>query len=81
MNFLHGNDKKRIKSALNDKKRNGVKLTIQEVIYGGTNSNSKMVQQMIKSKKYVNSIWRFVKQSYIYSHSFCPIYGLLTLHS
>ena len=65
MNFLHGNDKKRIKSALNDKKRNGVKLTIQEVIYGGTNSSSKMVQQMIKSKKYVNSIWRFVKQSYI----------------
>ena len=49
MNFLHGNDKKRIKSALNDKKRNGVKLTIQEVIYGGTNSSSKMVQQMIKS--------------------------------
>ena len=49
MNFLHGNDKKRIKSALNDKKRNGVKLTIQEVIYGGKNSSSKMVQQMIKS--------------------------------
>ena len=49
MNFLNGNDKKRIKSALNDKKRNGVKLTIQEVIYGGTNSSSKMVQQMIKS--------------------------------
>ena len=49
MNFLHGNDKKRIKSALNDNKRNGVKLTIEEVIFGGTNSFSKMVQQMIKS--------------------------------
>ena len=49
MNFLHRNDKKRIKSALNDKKRNGVKLTIEEVIFGGTNSFSKMVQQMIKS--------------------------------
>lgn len=49
MNFLHGNDKKRIKSALNDKKRNGVKLTIEEVIFGGTNSFSKMVQQKIKS--------------------------------
>ncbi len=49
MNFLHGNDKKRIKSALNDKKRNGVKLTIEKVIFGGTNSFSKMVQQMIKS--------------------------------
>ena len=49
MNFLHGNDKKRIKSALNDKKRNGVKLTIKEVFFGGTTSSSKMVQQMIKS--------------------------------
>ena len=29
MNFLNGNDKKRIKSALNDKKRNGIKLTIE----------------------------------------------------
>ena len=43
MNFLHGNDKKRIKSALNDKKRNGVKLTIKEVFFGGTTSSSKMV--------------------------------------
>lgn len=49
MNFLHRNDKKRIKSALNDKKRNGVKLTIKEVIFGGTTSSLKMVQQMIKS--------------------------------
>ena len=49
MNFLHGNDKKSIKSTLNDNKRNGVKLTIEEVIFGGTNSFSKMVQQMIKS--------------------------------
>ena len=49
MNFLHGNDKKSIKSALNDKKRNGVKLTIEEVIFGGTTSSSKMVQQIIKS--------------------------------
>ncbi|MCR4582385.1 MAG: hypothetical protein K5764_02370 [Prevotella sp.] len=37
------------KSALNDKKRNGVKLTIEEVIFGGTTSSSKMVQQMIKT--------------------------------
>ena len=33
MNFLHRNDKKRIKSALNDKKRNGVKLTIERSIF------------------------------------------------
>ena len=49
MNFLNGNDKKRIKSALNDKKRNGVKLTVKEGILGGTTSSSKMVQQMTKS--------------------------------
>lgn len=49
MNFLNENDNKRIKSALNDKKRNGVKLTIEEVIFGGTTSSSEMVQQMIKS--------------------------------
>ena len=48
MNFLNGNDKKRIKSALNDKKRNGVKLTVKEGILGGTTSSSKMVQQMTK---------------------------------
>ena len=33
MNFLHGNDNKSIKSALNDKKRNGVKLTIERSIF------------------------------------------------
>ena len=33
MNYLNGNDNKSIKSALNDKKRNGVKLTIERSIF------------------------------------------------
>jgi hypothetical protein len=41
MNFLHRNDKKRIKSAINDKKRNGVKLTIEEVILEGQTPSQK----------------------------------------
>ena len=32
MNFLHGNDKKRIKSALNDKKRNDKKRNIFQTL-------------------------------------------------
>jgi hypothetical protein len=40
MNFLHGNDKKRIKSALNDKKRNIFQtlVTTATVFYVGGHS-------------------------------------------
>ena len=59
MNFLHGNDKKRIKSALNDKKRNGVKLTIERSIFwrdklqlkNGTTNDKISVKKCLYDKK------------------------------